>query len=37
LLWFGVLYRRFQKERPVLPAVAVRGPVATDRKTAPTS
>ena len=27
LLWFGVLYRRFQKERPTQPAVSVRGTV----------
>jgi len=27
LLWFGVLYRRFQKERPVQPAVAALGGV----------
>jgi hypothetical protein len=25
LLWFGVLYRRFQKERPAQPAVSARG------------
>jgi hypothetical protein len=25
LLWFGVLYRRFQKERPAQPAVAAQG------------
>jgi glycosyl transferase family 87 len=37
LLWFGVLYRRFQKERPTEPAVAVRGPMAIDHQTAPTS
>ena len=27
LLWFGVLYRRFQKERPAQPAVSARGAV----------
>jgi len=27
LLWFGVLYRRFQSERPTQPAVSVRGTV----------
>jgi len=27
LLWFGVLYRRFLKERPIQPAVSVRGAV----------
>jgi len=27
LLWFGVLYRRFQKERPAQPAVAAGGAV----------
>jgi len=27
LLWFGVLYRRFQKERPAQPAVAAQGGV----------
>ncbi len=27
LLWFGVLYRRFQKERPAQPAVSARGTV----------
>ena len=27
LLWFGVLHRRFQKERPAQPAVAARGGV----------
>jgi hypothetical protein len=37
LFWFGVLYRRFQKETPTGPAVAVRGPMAMDRKTAQTS
>jgi hypothetical protein len=37
LLWFGVLYRRFQKETPAEPAVTAWGPMATDRKTAPTS
>jgi hypothetical protein len=27
LLWFGVLYRRFQKERPAQPAISARGTV----------
>jgi len=34
LTWFGVLYRRFRKERPAEPAVAVRGPMTTARTTA---
>lgn len=37
LVWFGLLYRRFQKERPTQPALSMRGPIAMVSRNAQTS